>query len=586
MELLSSRAVSALVSLPMTGQGLPTVDIMDQTVCEKNMGIHHGKSAPGGAAQGAAVDGDTSSNYKLCKVIGEGNDGQVYRAISPSSEAVAIKVIDINNLKRRHNVEIETMRYLKGHPNIVNFHEVIQMDETNSIGMVMDLATNGTVLDLLINEGKRDEATARHLFRQILAGVNFAHSRYIIHRDLKAENILVQDDGSLVVADWGFSTQWRPGLYHRTSCGSPPYAAPEICDGGEYVGPEVDVWSLGVLLFALNTARLPFGTAKKPRVLYDNITNARFTCPPYFSSALCDLVKSIFTVNPLLRPSITQILRHPWFTKRKTSRLSSVKKIITSADGSPRKRTAPTTAPTKESRPPASGSGSKRRTPASSSGGNSNGARPTSAEAATPEAEVETKCDGKSWDTDSESGTSSSSSSTSDSSVSSSDTSSISSDTADSSQTPTPGAPPPSGMSRVVTTGPTSFKPSRTEADIDEIDKKMLRKVSRRGFLNKLFSFVRKRPRNNLPTITEDNPIKPSRSLVTAEEQQKKEKNLHLEQQPDLPVDPKELKFDLHHNLSGKLRRVDSEPLMIDGRADVESAKKLREGLRRKSMWA
>jgi carbon catabolite-derepressing protein kinase len=102
------------------------------------------------------------------------------------------------------------------------------------------------------------EPRARKFFQQLISGIEYSHGLKIVHRDLKPENVLLDDDLNVKIADFGLSNQIQDGDFLKTSCGSPNYAAPEVIRGGLYTGPEIDVWSAGVILYVMICGRLPF----------------------------------------------------------------------------------------------------------------------------------------------------------------------------------------------------------------------------------------------------------------------------------------------------------------------------------------
>ncbi|XP_039641333.1 MAP/microtubule affinity-regulating kinase 3a [Perca fluviatilis] len=199
-------------------------------------------------------------NYRLLKTIGKGNFAKVKlaRHILTGRE-VAIKIIDKtqlnpNSLQKLFR-EVRIMKILN-HPNIVKLFEVIETERT--LYLVMEYASGGEVFDYLVAHGRMKEKEARAKFRQIVSAVQYCHQKHIVHRDLKAENLLLDADMNIKIADFGFSNEFTMGNKLDTFCGSPPYAAPELFQGKKYDGPEVDVWSLGVILYTLVSGSLPF----------------------------------------------------------------------------------------------------------------------------------------------------------------------------------------------------------------------------------------------------------------------------------------------------------------------------------------
>lgn len=158
------------------------------------------------------------------------------------------------------------------------------------------------------------EKDARHKFRQIVSAVEYCHARGVIHRDLKAENLLLDADMNIKIADFGFSNSYEPGDQLDTFCGSPPYAAPELFKGQAYDGPEVDVWSLGVILYTLVSGSLPFdGNSLKE--LRERVLRGKYRIPFYMSNDCEQLLKRFLAVSPTKRSTLRQVMTHVWMNK-------------------------------------------------------------------------------------------------------------------------------------------------------------------------------------------------------------------------------------------------------------------------------
>lgn len=155
------------------------------------------------------------------------------------------------------------------------------------------------------------EKEARAKFRQIVSAVQYCHQKCIVHRDLKAENLLLDADMNIKIADFGFSNEFTVGNKLDTFCGSPPYAAPELFQGKKYDGPEVDVWSLGVILYTLVSGSLPFD-GQNLKELRERVLRGKYRIPFYMSTDCENLLKKLLVLNPIKRGSLEQIMKDRW----------------------------------------------------------------------------------------------------------------------------------------------------------------------------------------------------------------------------------------------------------------------------------
>ncbi|XP_034009104.1 MAP/microtubule affinity-regulating kinase 3a isoform X2 [Trematomus bernacchii] len=259
-------------------------------------------------------------NYRLLKTIGKGNFAKVKlaRHILTGRE-VAIKIIDKtqlnpNSLQKLFR-EVRIMKILN-HPNIVKLFEVIETERT--LYLVMEYASGGEVFDYLVAHGRMKEKEARAKFRQIVSAVQYCHQKHIVHRDLKAENLLLDADMNIKIADFGFSNEFTMGNKLDTFCGSPPYAAPELFQGKKYDGPEVDVWSLGVILYTLVSGSLPFD-GQNLKELRERVLRGKYRIPFYMSTDCENLLKRFLVLNPTKRGTLevredadNQIMKDRW----------------------------------------------------------------------------------------------------------------------------------------------------------------------------------------------------------------------------------------------------------------------------------
>ncbi|KAK1905564.1 Serine/threonine-protein kinase MARK1, partial [Dissostichus eleginoides] len=215
-------------------------------------------------------------NYRLLKTIGKGNFAKV---------KLARHVLTGRELFR----EVRIMKLLN-HPNIVKLFEVIETEKT--LYLVMEYASGGEVFDYLVAHGRMKEKEARAKFRQ-------------------AENLLLDADMNIKIADFGFSNEFTVGSKLDTFCGSPPYAAPELFQGKKYDGPEVDVWSLGVILYTLVSGSLPFD-GQNLKELRERVLRGKYRIPFYMSTDCENLLKKLLVLNPVKRGSLEQIMKDHW----------------------------------------------------------------------------------------------------------------------------------------------------------------------------------------------------------------------------------------------------------------------------------
>ncbi|XP_069470593.1 serine/threonine-protein kinase SIK3 isoform X2 [Ambystoma mexicanum] len=251
--------------------------------------------------------------YELERTIGKGNFAVVKLATHIVTRVkVAIKIIDKTqldeeNLKKIFR-EVQIMKTLC-HPHIIRLHQV--METERMIYLVTEYASGGEIFDHLVAHGRMAEKEARRKFKQIVAAVHFCHCRNIVHRDLKAENLLLDANLNIKIADFGFSNLFSPGQLLKTWCGSPPYAAPELFEGKEYDGPKVDIWSLGVVLYVLVCGALPFDGSTLQN-LRARVLSGKFRIPFFMSTECEHLIRHMLVLDPTKRLSMEQICKHKW----------------------------------------------------------------------------------------------------------------------------------------------------------------------------------------------------------------------------------------------------------------------------------
>lgn len=179
--------------------------------------------------------------------------------------------------------------------------------------MVLEYAGD-ELFDYIVKNGKMAESKARRFFQQIVCAVEYCHRHKIVHRDLKPENLLLDNELNVKIADFGLSNVLTDGNFLKTSCGSPNYAAPEVIGGKLYAGPEVDVWSCGVILYVLLCGRLPFDDEFIP-ALFKKIAAGTYNTPHYLSSGARNIIHKMLKVNPVHRITVQEIRQDAWFNE-------------------------------------------------------------------------------------------------------------------------------------------------------------------------------------------------------------------------------------------------------------------------------
>lgn len=257
-----------------------------------------------------------SKLYTLERRLGQGNFADVWKAHhrlgSNNKLTVAIKVIDKtqrseSDLTKIYR-EIEILKKLR-HPHIIRLYQVFESG--NYIFLVTELCGKGELFDKIVDEKRLPEDKARGIFSEILSAVEHAHANNIVHRDLKTENVLLDENGNVKLADFGFGQYFSTDSMLNTWCGSPPYAAPEVFEGREYIGPELDCWSLGCILYVLVVGTLPFDAPDMAQ-LKELIINGRYQIPWFITNECFDLIKKCLTPNPKRRIKIADIRNHVW----------------------------------------------------------------------------------------------------------------------------------------------------------------------------------------------------------------------------------------------------------------------------------
>ncbi|VDM43689.1 unnamed protein product [Toxocara canis] len=256
--------------------------------------------------------------YALHDELGSGGFGKVKLATHLlSSQKVAIKIIDkkaIGDDLPRVKTELEALKTLS-HQNICRLYQSIETEEKFFI--IMEYCSGGEMFDYIVKKERLEESEARHFFRQLVQAVAYVHDMGFAHRDLKPENLLLTEELQLKLIDFGLCARPDLGLNRPldTCCGSPAYAAPELIQGSAYLGNEADVWSMGVLLYALLCGSLPFEDDNM-QALYRKISRGAYHEPDYLSESSKELLRALLQVNPKNRITVRELIVHPWLNKK------------------------------------------------------------------------------------------------------------------------------------------------------------------------------------------------------------------------------------------------------------------------------
>lgn len=254
--------------------------------------------------------------YIFGKTLGTGSTGKVKLAKNlDTGEIVAIKIVRKDyldnkpSLKKKMRREISVLKVLS-HPNLMSLLDVFEIE--THLFLVMEFVDGLELFEYLVRRGALPVPQALAFFQQIICGLEYCHHRLICHRDLKPENILLDRNLHIKIADFGMTSLNPPGSLLETSCGSPHYCDPMVVSGSMYDGLKADIWSCGVILYAMVTGRLPFDDDNIQRLL-QKVQVGQYHLPSDLPKDLRDLIKQMLTVDPKERISLEGIKAHPWF---------------------------------------------------------------------------------------------------------------------------------------------------------------------------------------------------------------------------------------------------------------------------------
>eukprot|EP00826_Nyctotherus_ovalis_P063961 TRINITY_DN9376_c0_g6_i2.p1 TRINITY_DN9376_c0_g6~~TRINITY_DN9376_c0_g6_i2.p1 ORF type:complete len:698 (-),score=145.22 TRINITY_DN9376_c0_g6_i2:236-2329(-) len=255
--------------------------------------------------------------YRVGRLLGKGAFGKVNLGMHKlSGKLVAIKSIQKSVLvnkesQRKVKQEFSVLRGLR-HPNVVRLYESFETEQHMVI--VMELCAGGDLLSFIRNRKKLKEDVARLAFKSLIMGLNHCHSKGVLHRDIKPDNILINGEGILKIADFGVATHVKQGTRMLERCGTPAYTAPEVLKGKGYQGFAVDLWSAGVVLYAMLYGTVPF-KANNIKDLHHLILKGKYALKDDISEEARDLIKKLLEKNVRKRLSVPEVLGHRWMRK-------------------------------------------------------------------------------------------------------------------------------------------------------------------------------------------------------------------------------------------------------------------------------
>ena len=270
------------------------------------------------------------NNYEILSILGEGTFGIVKLAQDKKTkEKVAIKILEKKKIKteedkRRVQTEIEVLQKMS-HINVIKAKKILK--DSENIYIMMEYCEKGELFHYIEKEICLSNDEAACYFYQLINGLEYIHQKGIVHRDLKLENILLSKTNLLKIIDFGLSSYYDSNKLLSTPCGSLCYASPELLSGQKYDGILIDIWSVGVILYAMLCGYLPFDD-ENHGMLYKRIINTELDIPEHLEEDSVDMLRKILVNEPKKRITIKEIKKHKFYIKGKKEFIRSHPNIV------------------------------------------------------------------------------------------------------------------------------------------------------------------------------------------------------------------------------------------------------------------
>jgi 5'-AMP-activated protein kinase catalytic alpha subunit len=262
---------------------------------------------------------DIFSKYITKQIIGKGTFSTVKLGINKeTNEKYAIKILEKSKIQNKDDLQrIEReIKILKdfNNINVIKVYEILENESYHYI--IMEYCENGELFNHIVDLQRLSDEEASYFFYQLINGLEYIHSKGVVHRDLKPENLLLGKGNLLKIIDFGLSNFFNGKNLLITPCGSPCYASPEMVSGNKYNGFKIDIWSTGIILYAMVCGYLPFEDEDND-ILFKKILECKLDFPDDLSKNSIDLMNKILVTKPEKRITIDEIKEHPFYLQGK-----------------------------------------------------------------------------------------------------------------------------------------------------------------------------------------------------------------------------------------------------------------------------